>query len=498
MKFRTGAAMIAAVLLSQGVAAHGFFLPANDLRLREDLTLLVDEGVINLPVNEWPLARQDVVAAIAAIKPEALEDEALRLVLTRLRSATAVPDDADVWKIREIRVAAGEPGLLRDYATPGRENGEITSTGGVSLDRYSITIATTAAVDARDGQDVRFDGSDISLRWGNWLFSVNQIDRWWGPGYEGSLILSSNARPMPALSLDRIRSEPFDFPVLRWLGPWRFTTFFGFGENHRSDVDQPLFMGMRLSFKPANWLEFAMSRSAQFCGEGRECNFGTFGRMLIGQDNRGMRGASEDPDKEPGNQMAGFEVRLVSPFKPLPIALYAQEIGEDNSSTAIPERYLGLFGSEMWFMLSTGSVLRAHVEYANTKAKWYQARDDWDTAYRQGIFFAGYRYRGRNIGHTTDSDSETTSIGLSLTSRTGDRWSALYRHGSLDRAGRSDPYNLLTAGRSDFDSAQLGWDGGFRAGNAWGAQLGYEKQGPASAGDARGLFGFIQWRRQLR
>jgi hypothetical protein len=353
-------------------------------------------------------------------------------------------------------------------------------------------------VDASDGQDIRFDGSDISIRWGNWLFSANQIDRWWGPGYEGSLILSTNARPMPALSLDRIRSEPFDFPVLRWLGPWRFSTFFGLGEQHRDDVGRPLFMGMRLSFKPSSYLEFAMSRSAQFCGRHRECDIGTFGRMLIGQDNRGIRGASEDPAKEPGNQMAGFEVRLVSPFRPLPIALYAQEIGEDGSSSGIPERYLGLFGGEMWFMLNTGSVLRAHVDYANTKAKWYQTRDDWNTAYRQGIFFAGYRYRGRNIGHTTDADSETTSVGLSLTGRAGDRWSVLYRHGTLDRAGGVDPYNPLTLARSRYDSIQGGWEGEFHAGNGFSARLGYEKQSPDSAGDAQGMFGFIQWRRQLR
>ncbi len=490
--------MIAAFFLSRGVAAQGFFLPANDLRLREDLTLLVDEGVIDLPVNEWPLARQDVAAAIAEIKPEALEDEALRVVLARLRLATAPGDDADVWKIREVRAIVGEPGLLRDYATAGRENGELTSTGGASTDRYSITIAATGVIDASDGQDIRFDGSDISIRWGNWLFSANQIDRWWGPGYEGSLILSSNARPMPALSLDRIRSKPFDFPVLRWLGPWKFTTFFGFGENHRADVDQPLFMGMRLSFKPSTWLEFALSRSAQFCGDDRQCNVGTFGRMLIGQDNRGIRGASDDPAKEPGNQMAGFEVRVISPFKPLPVALYAQEIGEDNSSSAIPERYLGLFGGEMWFMLGTGSVLRTHVEYANTKVKWYSGNEEFNWAYRQNIFFAGYRFRGRNIGHATDADSETTSMGLSLTTGEGNRWSALYRQGTLDRDGSIDPYNILTAGRSTYSATQLGWDGNLGKGNSIGVQLGYEKQSPSSRGDAKGLFGFLQWRRQLR
>jgi hypothetical protein len=489
--------LFAVVFAPATVQAQGFFLPANDLRLREDVTLLSDQRLIKLPMNGWPLARADVAEAIASIKEDELEDPALRVALSRVRAATAVPDDAKAWKIREVGLTAGQPGLLRDYGTPGRENAELTTTGGASTDRYSIMLSATGVVDPADNQHLRFDGSDISIRWGNWLFSVNEQERWWGPGYEGSLILSTNARPMPAVSLSRMRSLPIDLPVLRWLGPWNFTTFFGLGEQHRADVDEPLFMGMRLAFKPATWFEFAMSRSAQFCGDGRQCNLGTVGRMLIGKDNPGYRGANPDPAKEPGNQMAGFEARVVSPFKPLPVSIYAQEIGEDNSSTSIPERYLGLFGSEMWFMLNSGAVLRTHVEYANTKVKWYNRQAEFNTAYRQSTFFAGYRYRGRNIGHATDADSETASVGLSLINAQGNRWSLLYRHGALDRDGSIDPYNTITAGRSSYKAVQLDWDGEIGKGNGFGFQLGYEEQAPTSAGDAKGVYGFIQWRRQL-
>jgi hypothetical protein len=480
----------------QSAAAQGVFLPANDARLREDLSLLVDEGVVNLPVNEWPLARQDVAEALERVDAGDLAEPALGRALARVIAATTPPADARDWKLRELRITAGQPGLLRDYATPGRENGELTAIGGASTKRLSITLAATGVLDASDGQDIRFDGSDITVRWGNWLFSANQMDRWWGPGHDGSLILSSNARPMPAVSLDRIRSLPVDLPVLRWLGPWRFSGFFGLGERDRPDVDQPLFMGMRLSFKPAPIFEFGMSRSAQFCGKGRPCDLKTFGRMLIGQDNVHRRGLGGQ-EEEPGNQMAGFDVRVVSPFRALPVALYAQEIGEDNSSSGIPERYLGLFGGETWFLLDTGSVLRAHIEYANTKIKWYNSDIEYDSAYRQYIFFAGYRYRGRNVGHTTDADSETTSIGLSLTTAEGLRWAVLARRGRLDRGGTIDPYNLLTSGPSDYESVQLVWDGKLR-GHGLSAQLGYEKQTPAAGTGAKGVFGFVQWRKALQ
>lgn len=338
--------LAAASLLTATLAsAQSLFLPANDPRLRDDVSLLVDEGVVNLPVNEWPLARKDVAWAVGRISADELYDPALRAALQRVIAATNVLEDAADWRLREVRIVAGQPGLLRTDSTLGRENGEVGSIGGAGTDRYSITIAATGVVDAGDGQDIRFDGSEFTVRWGNWLFSANQMDRWWGPGRDGSLILSTNSRPMPALSLDRQRSLPVNFPVLRLLGPWRFSAFLGLGENDRPDVRRPAFMGMRLSFKPAPIFEFGLSRTAQFCGRGRVCGLKTFGRMLIGQDNAGRRGLN-DPNAEPGNQMAGFDVRVVSPFKRVPLALYAQEIGEDNSSTGIPERYLGMFGAE--------------------------------------------------------------------------------------------------------------------------------------------------------
>lgn len=489
--------VLAILLLASTSAAfaQGFFLPAGDTRLRDDLTLLVDEGVINLPLNEWPLARKDVADALVPIDASGIHALGLQLALARVRAATAMPEDAATWRLREVRLTAGEPGLLRHEGTLGRENLELNSRGGATTDRYNITLSATGALDPSDGQELRFDGTDISVRWGNWILSANQMDRWWGPGRDGSLILSTNARPMPALSLDRIRSVPLDVPVLRWLGPWRFSGFLGLMENHRDDVDRPVFMGMRLVFKPAPIFEFGLSRSAQFCGKGRQCNLGTFGRVLIGRDNVGIRGL-EDPDKEPGNQMAGFDVRIVSPFKPLPVAIYGQQIGEDNSSTGIPERYLALFGTETWFMLRSGAVLRAHVEYANTKVKWYNSEIEYDTSYTQGIFTEGYRYRSRNVGHTTDGDSETTSVMLSLTTGEGSRWAALARTGRLDRCCVPGANSVITSGPSTYKSGEISWEGAVRNLDV-GIQLGYEEQTPKSAGGANGVFGFLQVRKKL-
>jgi hypothetical protein len=468
---------IACLLLtfSGVVVAQSPFVSASDVRLREDISLLADSGAIRLLVNEWPLARADVVQAIAGIHADELPSTALRNALLRVRKKIEIANPED-WKNRSISLTAGQPALLRGFDTLGRAKGELTSSGGASTDRYALNLSVTAVLDPADGQHVRFDGSDVSLRVGNWLLSLNQIDRWWGPGIAGSLILSSNARPMPALSLDRVRSQPFDLPVLRRLGPWRFSWFFGLGEPHRPDVDQPLFMGMRVSFRPARWFEFAVSRSAQFCGRGRECRVGTFAKMLIGRDNAGLRGLDLNPAKEPGNQMSGYDLRLASPWKRLPVAIYGQAIGEDNSDISLPIRFLTQIGAQTWWVLDDGFVLRAFLDY------------------RHHIFFAGYRYRGRTIGHTTDSDSLSNAIGLSLTERSGARWGLLWIEAMLDRKGVPDIYNPITFGPSHYHSLRLSWDGTL-GGQQIGVQIGRERQTPSSAGSGNGMFGFIQWRR---
>jgi len=141
-------------------------------------------------------------------------------------------------------------------------------------------------------------------------------------------------------------------------------------------------------------------------------------------------------------------------------------------------------------------VLRAHIEYANTKVKWYDSEVEWDWAYQQAIFTEGYRYRNRNIGHTSDGDSETTSIGVSLTTGEGNRWDMLVRRGRLDRCCAPRFNTSITNGPSDYFSGQLGWVGRFHD-QELGVQLGYEEQDPSSAGNANGVFGFLQWRSYL-
>ena len=126
--------------------------------------------------------------------------------------------------------------------------------------------------------------------------------------------------------------------------------------------------------------------------------------MLVGNDNVGIDATAEN---EPGNQMAGFDLRWNSPIGNLPYAIYAQYIGEDESSY-VPAKYLAQFGFEVWKPLADGGLLQGFVEYATTTCSANTDRGPYyNCAYNQGRFnVEGYRYHGRVIGYTTDRDAE--------------------------------------------------------------------------------------------
>jgi hypothetical protein len=190
--------------------------------------------------------------------------------------------------------------------------------------------------------------------------------------------------------------------------------------------------------------------------------------------------------------MAGYEARLVSPFKPLPVALYAQFIGED-ATHRMPQRFLAMYGVEGWKQFESGSSLRAHVEYASTSCK--QTTPEPACAYTNGLFSGGYQCLDRVIGYTTDSDSQTLAVSLRLVQQNGQTWAIKTRNGQLNRFDAAR-FSSTSPRRSAYDSAELGWRG-----DVLGLDLslvaGYEKQDPAVGPRRDGPYGFIRWQQRL-
>lgn len=480
--------LIGVALLWAGSAAASEWIGVRDVFVREELRRLVDAGQLRVPLGTWPVPASMIEEAIdraTSVEPAA------EVEFVALRAALAAAGEGE-WS---TFAAIAEPTRLREQAAPWRDQAEVgvawrrPGADPIAVPRVGARFAVSASRDRDGGQRVQFDGSHVTTRWQNWLLGAAALDRHWGPGHDGSLILSDNARPMPALVFDRATARPFETHWLRWIGPWRASLFAARMEGERRDVDRPLFLGARVEASPRQWLTIGLSRTAQTCGEGRPCSLRMLRDLLLGNDNVGIDATAES---EPGNQMAGIDLWLRSPWPALPLAVYAQVVGEDESSY-FPVKNLAQFGVSTWRDLGGGRRLRGYLEYADTTCSYTRERPRFDCAYRQGLFnLEGYRYRGRVIGYTSDNDAQTWTLGLSFAASSETQWALQLREARLNRNPGIDPTNTVSAVPADYRSATLGWRA-IRGPHRIDLQLGYEDYDPAAGASDRGATAALRW-----
>ena len=453
------AALLASVAVCTSLAASPL-IPAGHVSLRHDIQLLADAGIIRGPVASWPLAWDAVIADIYQVDTSRQLPDAISSALVRVRERAAREARRGALHYRAGINAAESPSRIRAFANSPRESGEVTAGLAWIGDRFSVELHGQAVTSPDDGEEFRTDGSAIAVAIGNWSIAASTLDRWWGPGWDGSLILSNNARPLPAVTIDRTGTDPFATRWLSWIGPWDVSVIFGRMESER-EVPHAQFFGFRFNFRPIPSLEVGLSRTAQWCGEGRPCDLDTFGKLLIGRDNVG--GSGIDQDNEPGNQLAGVDFRWSRSAFGRPAALYGQFIGEDEAG-GFPSKHLGLAGIETYGDWRQRGSWRGFLEVASTKCRFYQGEGDYNCAYNHGTYQTGYRYRGRAVGHGSDNDSLVLSTGLMVVNDANTQWRLLARYGELNRGGTPDPRNSLTPIEQELASLDLAHARQFRFG----------------------------------
>jgi hypothetical protein len=237
-------------------------------------------------------------------------------------------------------------------------------------------------------------------------------------------------------------------------------------------------------------VEVGLTRTAQWCGNGRPCNFEAFTHLLLGKDNLGDTGIGAQ--NEPGNQLAGVDFRWTLSRFNLPFAVYGQFIGEDEAG-GFPSRFLAQFGAEASGLWQSGWSWRWFGEVADTSCGFYESGGNFNCAYNHGIYQTGYRYRGRAIGHAADNDARVLSTGLVLVGADGTGWQVLARHGELNRGGSPDPRNSLTATKQDYASLDLAHSSVFRYG-VIDISVGIERMAATSSQSDTNVRAFVQWR----
>lgn len=474
-------ALLIAAACTGAARAEPFAVPGEE-GLRHDVHLLADAGILRTPVTSWPLSWPDIARDVFDVKNPGDFDDATQAALDRVRQQARRASSTGFKGLGLRASAAHEPERLRRFAGSPRDEGELQISAGWLGDHIAVGLRATVVLDPDDGQELRADGSYLAFDVGNWIVSAGVVDRWWGPGSEGSLILSNNARPVPSVTLERNYSDPFKSRWLSWIGPWRASIAVGQTESSGVAVPNAKLLAARVNFKPRPWLEFGLSRTAQFCGDGRPCDFDTFVDLLFGRDNRSDSLSEED---EPGNQMAGYDVRMRSPWPALPLAIYTQWIGEDEAG-GFPSKFLGLAGAEVWGSSRFGGW-RLRGEFADTACTFTREEPDFNCAYRNTLYPQGYTYRGRVIGHSMDNDGRMYSLGGTLVRPSGNLVSFVARRVELNRDGTGS--HTISTASVDLYNVELRYSRVFGAGRlSLGA--GYDDFPAASHSGARG---FMTW-----
>lgn len=418
------ATLLAFCALAHTTSAFGQALPflaAGDSLLRHMVDLEADGRQIPLSTT-WPLPTTDLP-----------EDE--RNNLRGYNQPGSATDGG--WFLS----GAAKPTRLRTYSDTPRENGEAGLQAGWAAEDYAGgAIRIGYSFSPQDGMHYRFDGTYAAWRYGNWWLTAGLQDRWWGPGWDSSLILSSNARPMPGLGLDRASSLPPEWALFRWVGPWRFVTFLEHMENHRADFNNTLFWGGRFTFQPLRGVELGISRTAEFCGQGRPCGLGTFLDMLVARSNRTVN-AIGTPTQQQILQKKSAQ-RIATDLRwhidGSPISVYWQQYGEVfDSGNYRPRQTLQLFGAEFASWGVAEGRFRAFLEFADTTCGDISLsstdQPHFGCAYEKDSWQAGYRYRGRSIGDSMDRDGRRLSVGGIYADRSHRAWELRLRHFDLNR-----------------------------------------------------------------
>jgi hypothetical protein len=383
--------------------------PSNE-RTRHHLQNLVDSGVSETLVTSWPIMWSNINSELKTIDASKLNENTLwsyKYLKHELKRA-----QRQVLVEQNNNISNSTP-AIRDFSSDSRYEQEASLKINITGNNSTLQLNTSYIKNGDDEKRVIHDGSHLSYLLKNWMIGVGKVDRWWGPGWESSLILSHNARPAPSVFIQRNFSEPFETPLLRWLGPWQMTTFMSQLESNRSTPDARIW-GMRINLRPLKSLEIGLSRTAMWGGEGRPGDAKTLFNMLVGRDNQGtISDGNEDTSDEPGNQLAGVDWRWGHKIGPLNTAIYGQLIGEDEAG-GLPSRHIGLAGIEFnGLFFNTQS--RLSIEGKNTTVYFYDTEKNApNVAYEHPLYRSGYRYRGDPIGASTDNDSESITLRTQL------------------------------------------------------------------------------------
>jgi hypothetical protein len=230
-----------------------------------------------------------------------------------------------------------------------------------------------------DLRQARLNKGYAKLGGGGIELEVGRDENWLGLGERGNITLTNNAANLDMAKLSS--PEPID----AWFfGKLKYDIIFSRFDKYETAVleRRPYLLVMKLSLKPAPYVELGLNIAKEFGGPGVNSSFSSYVKGIFG-------GTASDNT----NNLGGLELRWRIPYL-RNIEVYGEFSGEDSASVwPTAESYVaGIFIPR----LTSDGRNDFRFEYFNGH----------QVLYSNGTFPEGYIYRGMPLGHSQGGAAE--------------------------------------------------------------------------------------------
>jgi hypothetical protein len=205
-----------------------------------------------------------------------------------------------------------------------------------NLEYSEKNISSQLSLNFNDNKKLNYDRSYVNYKKGIANFSVGKIDRIWSFSRKSSLILSSNSRPLEAISIKL--ENKFNTRLLSSAANWSIEMINGSTKNSFYGNNNSMLSGTRVVIRPTKQLNFEFLQTGQWGDQNDKLYSQNIDALLFGNTNEGVNSHL--------NKMAGFGLSYSIPLRKSIYRFYSQAIGEDEAGN-MPSCYAWMLGLEL-------------------------------------------------------------------------------------------------------------------------------------------------------